>query len=92
MPSIEVSWMKPSITEYNDNIKTIGTPTHSSIVAVVNLFPLTVGVIKPPVKIISTKHKTGFKNSKIVLIFKESHGTISHVSVEVAGHGIFRGS
>jgi hypothetical protein len=93
MPSIEASWMKSSITEYHDNIKTIGTPTHSSIVAVVNLFtlsfleppvlgtsrnhyfyrrvtasgnryPLMVGVIKPPVKIISTKHKMVLKTAK----------------------------
>jgi hypothetical protein len=40
MPSIEASWMKSSITEYHDNIKTIGTTIHSSIATVVNLFTL----------------------------------------------------
>jgi hypothetical protein len=33
--------------------------------------PLAVGVIKPSVKIISRKYKTGFKNSKTITLFKD---------------------
>jgi hypothetical protein len=57
-----------------------------------NRFSLAVGVIKPPVKIVSRKHKTNFKNSKKIFLLRRPRGPPPHhlsVSVEVEGRGIF---
>jgi hypothetical protein len=76
-------------------IREASRPTHphlSVFVEVENRFSPTVGVIKPPMKIVSKKHKTDFKNSKKnIFIRQASRPTHPHLSifVEVASRGIF---